>query len=204
MKIKICGIQNFNDVEIMNRHLPDAVGFIFYNKSKRYIEPCGAKKLCEKLDRKILKAGVFVNSGYHEIVNIVKECELDIVQLHGDEDNKCIQNIKEKCLCEVWKAIRIENEASVEKMQGITPDRFLLDTYVKEYGGEGKTFNWDILKNIDTSKIILAGGINEVNIRKAIYTVKPYMVDVSQGASENGVKDERKVKKLIEAVRKYE
>ncbi|MDD5017437.1 MAG: phosphoribosylanthranilate isomerase [Eubacteriales bacterium] len=197
-RIKICGLGCRGDVEILNVLLPDYAGFVFC-PSKRQIDPGKAKKLCVLLGSSIKKVGVFVNQKRGDIEKIKGECGLDVVQLHGDEaPGECAYDG-----CEVWKAIRVRDEKSLAAMEEYRVDRFLLDAYSENaYGGTGKAFNWDILGAYKgKNDIVLAGGLNPLNIEAAIRTVAPYAVDLSSGVEHNGKKDFDKVKDLIQKVR---
>lgn len=201
-KVKICGLRREEDVDIVNKLKPDFVGFIFA-ESKRKISPEKAKQLIEKLDKDIKAVGVFVNEDPAKVNNIASYCGLDVVQLHGEEDPLYCKKIEYP----MWKAIPVKNERSIHKLKNYPlVEGFLLDTYSKEAkGGTGKTFNWDMVKDLHKDyKIILAGGLNPENIRQAIQTVKPYCVDVSSGVEKDGVKDKELVEKLIEEVRSTE
>lgn len=200
-KIKICGLRRIEDVEYVNEFSPDYIGFIFAD-SKRYVEPSYAKMLIEKLNPKIKTVGVFVNEDIKKISEISSMLNLDVIQLHGDENNDYILKLRNEKLREIWKAVSVKSSDDLEKMSEIKADRILLDTYKKgERGGSGESFNWDILESVNCGDIILAGGLNSGNIRNAIKEVRPYMVDVSSGAESDGFKDREKIKKCIEAVR---
>ncbi len=201
-KIKICGLRRMEDIEYVNEFLPDYIGFIFAD-SKRYVEPSCVKMLIEKLSPEIKTVGVFVNEDINKISEISSMLNLDVIQLHGDENNDYILKLRNEKLREIWKAVSVKNSDDLEKMSKIKADRILLDTYKKgERGGSGESFNWDILASVNCKDIILAGGLNCGNIRNAIQEVRPYMVDVSSGAESDGFKDREKIKKCIEAARR--
>lgn len=202
VQIKICGITKQKDIDILNNLQPDYVGFIFTDISRRYITPAKAEFLLKNLNPKIKKVGVFVDEQLTVIKNIVRDLSLDIVQLHGNEDENMIRTIKQITKAQVWKAIRIKNNTDIEKWQNTSADMLLFDTYVKNnFGGTGESFNWNLLKNVKR-KFILAGGLNIKNIARAIRTCKPYAVDISSGVETNYTKDERKIKELILTIRK--
>lgn len=201
-KIKICGLRRMEDIEYVNEFSPDYIGFIFAD-SKRYVEPSCVKRLIEKLSPEIKTVGVFVNEDINKISEISSMLNLDVIQLHGDENNDYILKLRNEKLREIWKAVSVKNSDDLEKMSKIKADRILLDTYKKgERGGSGESFNWDILENVNCEDIILAGGLNCGNIRNAIQEVRPYMVDVSSGTESDGFKDREKIKKCIEAARR--
>lgn len=201
MEIKICGIRRIEDIEIVNKYKPDYIGFVFA-KSKRQVTPKKAAQLSEKLSGDIKKTGVFVNAAYEEIQNAVRIAGLDVVQLHGDENEKYIKNLNVNC--EIWKAVRVRDGDDIPDVAGV--DRLLLDKYTeKEYGGSGKTFNWTSVGTVKTKKpIILAGGLDSMNVRDGIRIFNPACVDVSSSVETNGFKDEKKVKEFINIVRNTE
>ncbi len=197
-KVKICGLKREEDILYVNELQPDYVGFVF-TKSTRQIDKYKAKELIDILDKNIKKVGVFLNNSFEEVNEIARYCDLDILQFHGDESPIYCNRFD----YEIWKAFRIRDETSLKKLESYPVKGFLLDTFVKgQYGGTGKIFNWDIVSDINKDKfIILAGGLKCENIKKAIKTVKPHVVDLSSGVEVNGVKNFEKIKKIIESVR---
>ncbi|MDQ2086795.1 phosphoribosylanthranilate isomerase [Herbivorax sp. ANBcel31] len=206
-KVKICGLRREEDVEYVNRYLPEYIGFIFA-KSRRRISIEFAGKLKKSLLPDIKTVGVFVNEDLLKVSETAYDLELDCIQLHGDETYEYVENLKkklkEKKEIEVWKAIRVKDGDSIKKMSCYNVDAFVLDAYIEGiYGGVGKTFDWEIAKQAKKiGKIILAGGLNTGNISEAIKEVKPFAVDVSSGVETNKYKDEKKIKDFIESVKK--
>lgn len=198
-KVKICGLKCENDILYVNELVPDYVGFVFA-KSKRQVDKFTAKQFINKLNKNIKKVGVFLNHSIDVVKETAEFCELDIIQLHGDESADYCTFINH----DVWKAFRVKTPANLKDIYPYNANGYLLDTYVKgEYGGTGETFNWDIASKISSEKfIILAGGLTEKNIHKAIEIVKPQVVDVSSSVETNGYKDFGKMKRFIERVRK--
>ena len=201
MEIKICGIRRKEDIEIVNKYKPDYIGFVFA-KSKRQVTPEKAKKLSQMLDGDTKTVGVFVNASPEDIKNAVTVTALDVVQLHGDEDEEYIRSLDVDC--EIWKAVRVRDGADIPDVKGV--DRLLLDKYTeKEYGGSGKTFDWSCVGSINTDKpIILAGGLNKDNVNKGIKIFNPVCVDVSSSVETDSFKDEKKIKEFIDIVRNDE
>lgn len=199
MVIKICGIRRFEDIEIINKYKPDYIGFIFA-KSKRQITPEFAAELSKKLDNSVKTVGVFVNSPIIEVENTAKIAKLSAVQLHGDENEEYVQNLSVDC--EIWKAVRLKDGEDIPDFDGT--DKILLDKFKDtEYGGSGEAFDWSKIGKIHTKKpIILAGGLNENNVKKGIEIFSPFGVDVSSSVETNGFKDEDKIKRFMEAVNK--
>lgn len=198
MEIKICGIRRREDIEIINKYQPDYIGFVFA-KSKRQVTPEQAAKLSEMLTGDTKTVGVFVNASYGDIKNAVDVAGLDVVQLHGDEDEEYIKNLDVGC--EIWKAVRVRDGADIPDVKGA--DRLLLDKYTeKEYGGSGKTFDWSSVGTVKTDKpIILAGGLDKNNVNNGIKIFNPVCVDVSSSVETDGFKDEKKIKEFIITVR---
>ncbi|MFZ7120321.1 MAG: phosphoribosylanthranilate isomerase [Eubacteriaceae bacterium] len=198
MEIKICGLTRPEDIEFVNDLNPEYVGFVFA-ASKRRIDKEKCKELTRLLNKGIKKVGVFVNSSVNEINAIAKYCTLDICQLHGEESPKQCGDIKRN----VWKAFRIKGKESFENILDYDVSGYLLDAYHENiYGGTGKTFQWDLITQINKDKkIILAGGITPTNVQKAIGVKNVQIIDVSSGVESNGIKDYEKMKKLIERVR---
>lgn len=198
MEIKICGIRRFEDIEIVNKHRPEYIGFIFAD-TRRYVSPELAKELSEKLSRDIKTVGVFVNAPTDIVKGTVKTAGLDVVQLHGEEDDEYIASLSG--ICEIWKAVRVRGGAYIPDVKGVS--RILLDKYApNEYGGTGERFDWSRMGTLKTDKpIVLAGGLNKENVREGIKIFNPVCVDVSSAVETDGFKDEQKVKEFIEAVR---
>lgn len=199
VKVKICGLRRKEDIEYANELKPDYVGFVFA-KSKRQIEVEQALDLISLLDKEIKTVGVFVNEPVENALKIAQTLNLDVLQFHGDETQDYIDNFKNFT---VWKAIRIKDKEDLEKTKEFKVNSFVFDTLTKnEYGGTGKTFNWEVLKGFELNvPIILAGGLNENNVEEAIKIVDPYAVDVSSGVETEGYKDFKKMKSFIEKVR---
>ncbi|KNF08135.1 N-(5'-phosphoribosyl)anthranilate isomerase TrpF [Gottschalkia purinilytica] len=198
-KIKVCGLKRQEDINYVNILKPDYVGFVFA-ESKRKVSVNECKELREKIDKNIKVVGVFVNEDIHNLKYISDFVGLDIIQLHGDEDDKYIDKLKE---LNVWKAIRVKDHKSINDIEKYNVQGILLDTFSKKmYGGSGKIFDWNIVKELSHKRnIILAGGLSIENVQEGISIVNPNIVDVSSGVETEGVKDFEKIKKFIEKVR---
>lgn len=202
MLIKICGITKLSEIEDLNELRPDYIGFVFA-KSKRQIDGKTAYRLKENLDKDIKTVGVFLNNTEEDILNVLKEVELDVIQLHGDEDNNFINSLKKKVKCDIWKAVSISTKEDMDKAMSYNVDTLLLDG---SNPGSGIAFDWKTLKDINVNKrIFLAGGINEENVLEGIREVKPDGIDTSSGVEiidELGRrKDREKMTRLIRKVR---
>ena len=206
MKVKICGIRRAEDIEIVNKYLPDFIGFIFVPASKRYVESSVVAELKKNLDPRIKTVGVFVNESIEKIREIKKVCSLDVIQLHGEETPQFCEELGGR----IWKAIRVKDEDCVEILDTYAEytELLLLDTYVDgTHGGTGQAFDWDLIEFFSADyNIGLAGGITRENVLKAKKKVEPELIDVASGSETNGIKDEEKIKDIIQIIRgkKYE
>ncbi|PES80260.1 phosphoribosylanthranilate isomerase [Bacillus anthracis] len=196
MKVKICGITDMETAKRACEYGADALGFVFA-ESKRKITPGLAEEIIQELPANVLKIGVFVNESVEMIQKIADECGLTHVQLHGDEDNYQIKRLNIPSI----KSLGVTSESDMKNAQGYETDYILFDSpKEKFYGGNGKTFSWELLGHMPKElrkKTILAGGLNALNIEEAIRTVRPYMVDVSSGVETEGKKDVEKIKQFI-------
>lgn len=204
IKIKICGLSRLRDIEYINEVLPNFAGFVFAD-SKRKVNMWQVKEMCQVLSPKVKRVGVFVNEDVQNILRIAEYCSLDIVQLHGNETEQQINELKSHSI-EVWKAVRIGSQEEVEKIRNVLTDHVLVDAYVKNtYGGSGKLLNSNWFsacsKEWVHKKLIFAGGLNINNVSEIIQKVSPYAVDVSSGVEENGYKDQKKIQKFCQVIR---
>ena len=192
-KIKICGLKRREDIEYVNKYQPDYIGFVFEGK-KRKLTYDQAVDLKKYLTSSIQVVGVFVNEDISFVEKLVKEHVIDLVQLHGQEDQKYIQALKEKVDVSIIKAIHIKNEDSFN-------EHYDVDYYLYDHGtgGTGESFDWSMLKEVD-KPVFLAGGINLLNIDDALKK-NVYALDVSSGVETDGFKDEKKIKKIVRRVR---
>lgn len=199
VRFKICGLTRACEIDAINQLKPEYIGFVFA-PSKRQVTISQAKDLISKTTYSQC-VGVFVNEDLQKICEIAKETKLHVIQLHGEETQKDIDDIKTHTGCEVWKALRIAEVDDFQQLKQLHPDRFLLDSFQKDvYGGSGKCIDDALLKQIDTTSLILAGGIDATNIKR-ILAYHPYAIDVSSGVETDGVKDKEKIKRIIQEVR---
>lgn len=198
MFIKICGITNTADARFAVSCGATALGFIFYDRSPRYITPDQVRKIIEALPQEIDKVGVFVNSPIQEVNQIAAGSGLTQVQLHGDEDPAYCRAMK----LDVIKAFRIKNSQDIEGIRLFKTAFFLLDAFAEgAYGGTGKTFDRALALKAKKygTPLILSGGLTPDNVADSVRKVTPYGVDVSSGVElEPGLKDHEKVKRFIE------
>lgn len=200
--VKICGLQEVEHVRAAVEGGANAIGFVFA-KSRRQITLSQAQRMAVAVPQNVLKVGVFVNETVENIKKHVKEVPLDYVQLHGDETIEFAKSLR----VPVIKAFSISSKQDVQNALTYEVDLYLFDTPSIEFrGGSGKTFDWGVLdsEDIPKEKVILAGGLNAENVREAIQTVRPFMVDVSSGVETDQRKDESKIRAFIRAVRDEE
>ena len=215
-KVKMCGISKVETIPAVVEAKPDYMGLVFA-PSKRQVTVDQAKTLVEELHKQYTKrynngaeqsnndeiktVGVFVNETLDNLVSIATETNLDVVQLHGDEDEAFIQSLKERTNVEVWKAVQIRSAADAEAWIDSSADMLLFDAYHKdERGGTGEVFDWSCLDEFERP-FMLAGGIDSTNVARAIRTVRPYGIDISSGIETDGVKDDEKIKAFTNIVR---
>ena len=215
-KVKMCGISKVETIPAVVEAKPDYMGLVFA-PSKRQVTVDQAKTLVEELhkqytkrynngaeqsnDDEIKTVGVFVNETLDNLVTIATEVNLDVVQLHGDEDEAFIQSLKERTNVEVWKAVQIRSAADAEAWIDSSADMLLFDAYHKdERGGTGEVFDWSCL-DVFERPFMLAGGIDSTNVARAIRRVRPYGIDISSGIETDGVKDDEKIKAFTNIVR---
>ena len=186
MKIKICGITRFEDALLACRTGAWAIGFIFYDKSPRYIAPRSASEIVTLLRQSGLDAtivGVFVNASLKTITRIAKEAKLNMIQLHGDESLEFCKKVESELNLKVIKAVHPKKDEDIpgEFIQGNVT--VLVDAFdKKERGGTGKLSNWlSAQKNSAKMQIVLSGGLNSNNLQEAARVVKPYALDLSSG-----------------------
>lgn len=203
VKVKICGIKNLQDVQAVNKHKPDFAGFVFYPLSKRYVSLIVARRLKAALNRHIKTVGVFVNAPVEEIAAAAELGIIDLVQLHGDEGNAYIAELKKICKLPIIKVVRVQDESDIKRADYYDCDYLLFDTYSQSaYGGTGRQFNTQLLKGVKIHKpYFIAGGLNAENVRRAIKGLKPFAADVSGGVETDGGKDAAKIKAFIKQVK---
>lgn len=202
-KIKICGLTRLQDIKAVNRWKPDYIGFVFA-KSRRQVTPEQAGILKHKLNPDIKAVGVFVNESIETIVSICNAGIIDIVQLHGDETEEYIKDLKQLIKCPIMKAVSVKSSDQIVSAEKLSCDYLLLDTYQKgQHGGSGIAFDHSLIPALE-KPYFLAGGLNLENIYEAISNNQPFAVDVSSGVETDGLKDEIKIQKIIEIIRQLD
>ena len=213
MKIKICGLKREEDIEYVNVCKPDYIGFVFAGQ-KRKIDYDTAKHLKSKLDSSIRAVGVFVNENIEFIDRLVCDNIIDMIQLHGDEDENYISRLKEHLSVKgnqdipIIKGVRVRSKEQVLESESLPVDYLLLDAFSeKDYGGVGVTFNHKLIPEL-CKPYMLAGGIDYENVTKIIENISlknvsaPVCVDVSSSVETDGNKDYKKIKEMVDVVRR--
>ncbi len=195
-KIKLCGMWQDEDIETVNELLPDYTGFVFWEKSRRYVSEERAKKLKGALDERVLAAGVFLDADIHTVEKIANAGIVDVIQLHGHEDEGYIKKLREYTDKPIIKAFVIKDKSILDEVMGSSADYVLIDSGA----GSGKTFDWALLEDIKRP-YFLAGGLSSDNVAYAIEKLEPFAVDVSSGLETDGKKDPMKMKRFVEEVR---
>lgn len=214
-KLKLCGLSRMEDIIAVNEIKPDYIGFVFA-ESRRQVSCRQAELLKERLNPGILAVGVFVNASLPEILKLAEgeDCRkghgikkghgiIDLIQLHGDEDESYIRSLKEYTAKPVIKAVRVENREQILEAQQLPCDYLLLDTFVKgQYGGCGIQFDWNLIPKLE-KPFFLAGGI-DTNTLAAAVSHHPYCIDVSSAVETDGVKSPEKMKAMADLLRKLQ
>jgi phosphoribosylanthranilate isomerase len=203
-KVKICGITNAEDAAVAVEAGADALGFVFYRKSPRYIDPTLARQIVMGLPPLVIPVGVFVDEEQQVVQNIMDSCGLAVAQLHGNESAIYCKELGRT----VWKALRVKDRSTflaLAEFRGRAGVRgFVLDAYSDQaYGGTGQVIDWQLAAEVaKAANILLAGGLTPDNVEKAIEAVRPYGVDVSSGVeSVPRKKDHEKVRAFIRAAK---
>ncbi len=194
-KIKICGLFRECDIDYVNEAKPDYAGFILnYPKSHRNVPPGTAQELRSKLLPEIKAVGVFVNQPEETVISTARFVGLDVIQLHGNEDNDYINQLKEKINIPIWKAFKVKTEAALKEALQSAADEILLDNGY----GTGESFDWSMVKDFNRP-FILAGGLTPENIPEAVRTLRPYALDISSGVETQKVKDPDKISEAVKS-----
>jgi phosphoribosylanthranilate isomerase len=198
VRVKICGITNLGDALASVKAGCDAIGFVFYKKSARYITPRQAGKIIRQSPARVIKIGIFVNAPEKTVKKIARICKLDILQFHGNESPQFCDRFKGY---KIIKAFRIKDKIDLTRVIKYKTFAYLFDTFlVSRLGGTGKTFDWSLLGDLEkiNRPVFLSGGLDARNIKQAIKLVHPSWVDASSSLEARpGKKDYLKVKRFI-------
>lgn len=214
-RIKICGLRRPEDIDMINRCLPDYAGFICCSRFWRYVPKDTLRVLSEKTDRRIRKVGVFVDDPVEVVSSYIKQGLVDMVQLHGHEDEEYIRKLRDslsdwrqqneagtdrppaqKRHPEIIKAFKIHSGEDIMKARSSSADLILLDGG----SGNGVMFDWSLIHDIGRD-YFMAGGLTPDNMKQAVERFHPYAVDISSGVETDRIKDESKIRQAVEAVR---
>jgi len=203
VKVKICGITQYDDAKTAVSLGVDALGFIFYPKSPRYINPLQAREIIKRLPPFVSRVGVFVNEVSETIKEIARQTGIDTVQLHGSESPSMCGQLPFTLI----KAFPVGPDFDVSLLDEYPVNAFLLDTWSDSTpGGSGRTFDWSIAKIAAQyhHNIILAGGLGPTNIAEALETVQPYAVEFNSGVEiKPGIKNPRKMRDAVAIVKNW-
>ena len=196
-KVKICGITNLKNALEATEIGVDALGFVFFKDSPRYIEPKEARKIISKLPAFVLRVGLFVNASKEEVLSAISDSKVNMLQFHGDED----ENFCNQFNLPYIKAIAFTDSLNLLEYCRLydSSAAILIDTFSNhKRGGTGKTFNWNLFPKKLPLPVIIAGGLDSSNVQTLINIINPYGVDVSSGVEQKkGIKDYNKMKNFV-------
>ena len=195
-KIKLCGLSSVSDIEAVNALKPEFIGFVIWEKSKRYVSKDKAAELKKLLDPQIKAVGVFVDEDAEVVADLLNNDIIDIAQLHGSEDNSYIARLRELTDKPLIKAFQVKSSDDIANIENSDADYVLIDSGQ----GTGKAFDWKILEGVKRD-FFLAGGLYPGNVAEAVKAVAPYAVDVSSGIETDGKKDRSKMERFVGNVR---
>lgn len=209
-RAKICGITRIQDIQSAVQAGADAIGFVFFEPSPRYVSALQAQPLAQAIPPYVNIVGLFVNASAEEIAQVLEQVPLDIIQFHGDETPEQCQQIAQFNQRRWYKAIQIKPDmenseiiATIQQYQQVGASAMLLDAWHPELkGGTGHSFDWSQFPKLDIP-LILAGGLNPDNVEDAIHTTQAYAVDVSGGVeAAKGIKDQQLIEKFMQGVQR--
>lgn len=210
-RIKICGLTRAEDVAAAVSAGADAIGFVFYPKSPRYVTAAAAASLIAAVPPFISTVGLFVNATAEEVGAVLEQAPLSLLQFHGDETPQQCAQIAQAAKRPFMRAARIGASTTPADLLKYEQDYrsasplftgLLLDTLVEQYGGSGKVFDWSLIPEELAPRVVLSGGLSVQNATGAVERVRPFAVDISSGVEEGkGIKDARKIAAFIDAVR---
>lgn len=211
-RIKICGLTREQDVLAAIELGADALGFVFYEKSPRYVQASRAAELVRLLPPFVNSVGLFVNASAAQVARVLEQVPLAMLQFHGDESADDCASIAASCKRPFMRAFRVRPDTSgadllqcADTYRAASPyfTSLLLDTYVDSYGGAGKVFDWSLIPNALAHQAVLSGGLTVQNVAGAIAQVRPYAIDVSSGVeAAKGIKDAAKMAEFIAQARR--
>ena len=194
-RVKFCGLTKKEDIEAINRIRPDYGGFVFAKKSRRYTDEDTAAKLKALLSEDIRAVGVFVDEDPQRIADLCRKKVIDMIQLHGSENEEYIAELRRLTKAPVIKAFLVSSEEDIKRAKESSADHILLDAGK----GDGLTFDWNLLTGIKRP-YFLAGGLDPNNVGAAVNKLHPFAVDVSSGIETDGCKDAGKMRAFMHAL----
>ena len=201
-RIKICGLSRIEDIAVANELLPDYIGFVFWERSKRNVTKLEAAELKRNLDKRIKAVGVFVDAEIDYIADLINCGIIDVAQLHGSESETYIKKLRDRLAneagstpCRIIKAFNVNQMTSFEDAENSSADYIMLDSGK----GTGITHDWSRLKGL-SRPYFLAGGLDPENVSEAVKSLNPFAVDVSSGVETDGVKDASKMRAFVKNV----
>ncbi|WP_076590958.1 phosphoribosylanthranilate isomerase [Herminiimonas arsenitoxidans] len=210
-RIKICGLTRPQDVRSAVEAGADAVGFVFYPKSPRFIAAAAAGHLIAQIPPFVSAVGLFVNATVEEVRAVVAQAPISLLQFHGDETPADCAAIASAVNRPFIRAIRVKADMQAADLLKYESDYraastlfigLLLDAFVDSYGGSGKVFDWSLIPENIAPRVVLSGGLSAQNATDAVLRVRPYAVDISSGVEQDkGIKDAAKIRAFIAAVR---
>lgn len=199
VRIKICGLSREEDIHYANQVMPDYIGFVFWEHSRRYVSHGRAAVLRGLLRPGIRVVGVFVDAPPEQVVSLLRAGVIHMAQLHGEETEEDIRYLQEVTGKPVIKAVKVRSRLDVEAWLDSAADYLLFDSGM----GSGVAFDWGLLADIPR-EFFLAGGLKPENLKQAVETVMPYAVDISSGVETDGFKDKGKMQQAVNLVRQLE
>jgi phosphoribosylanthranilate isomerase len=196
VRVKICGVTNLDDALGAVEAGAAALGFNFYPRSPRFVQPAQAATIVSRVPRSLCTVGVFVNEPRERVAAIAAQVGLTALQFHGDEPPEFCQTWTQK----VVKAIRVQGPDTAQRARAYDVDFILADAYLEGYfGGTGRRVALRFLEGFDRARLILAGGLTPENVAEAVRTVRPFAVDVASGVEHvPGKKDVALMRRFIE------
>ena len=211
-RIKICGLTRKEDVETVVRAGADALGFVFYPRSPRFVTPEKAAELSTQVPAFVSTVGLFVNADCCDVENAARLAHLSLLQFHGDESPQACHEAALAAGLPFIRVFRVRPDTTPDDLlqyeriyRNASPffKGLLLDTWTDAYGGAGRVFDWSLVSKEIGPRVVLSGGVNAQNVAGAIARLRPFAVDVSSGVeAARGIKDAVKVHAFIRAVRK--
>lgn len=210
-RIKVCGLTRPEDVRAVVAAGADALGFVFYPASPRYVAPGVAAQLIRDLPPFVVSVGLFVNVSEAELRDTMAQVPIQLLQFHGDETAQQCHQLASAVNRPFIRAFRVKQDTTGEDLlecesayRAASPlfNGLLLDTFVDGFGGSGKVFDWSLIPKELAPLVVLSGGLSVQNATDAVRRVRPFAVDISSGVeSGKGIKDSAKVRAFVDAVR---